>query len=169
MFNSRRALGIAISNLILFTFDNNIGLFLLLTTIRNILPVAYTVVSLRNNLCELNFIDNAIKWLSRSALMDLYFVVLIWISFAWYILVSTGKDFLPTLNLFSSVSTSNYLKLHLNLIGILWILYFHIIRDVTAVYISLHLWLTGILCQLGHDCLELAPTRTDQSSWVELG
>jgi len=41
MFISRRALGIAANNLILFTFDNNIGQHLLLATMRNILPVAY--------------------------------------------------------------------------------------------------------------------------------
>jgi len=38
--------------------------------------------------------------------------------------------------------------------------YFHFIRDVTAVYVSLYLWLTGMLCQPGHDYLEFAPTRT---------
>jgi len=60
MFNSRGSLGISDSKLILFKFDNNIGILLLLTTMRNVLPVAYTVVSSRNNVCELNFIDNAI-------------------------------------------------------------------------------------------------------------
>jgi len=64
---------------------------------------------------------------------------------------------------------SNCLKLHLNLLGLLWIQYFHIIHDVTVVYISLCLKLTGILCHLmGHDCLELAPTITDLSSLVGL-
>jgi len=41
--------------------------------------------------------------------------------------------------------------------------------DRTAVLNKLYLWLTGILCQLGHDCSELAPTSTDLSSRVELG
>jgi len=75
------------------------------------------------------------------------------------------KTFFQKLYRFSSVSTSNYLKLHLNLIGLL--MDSVLIRDVTAVYISFYLWLTGMLCQLGHDCLELASTSTDLSSWVE--
>jgi len=41
MFISLGSLGISDSNLILFTFDNNIGILLLLTTVRNVLPVAY--------------------------------------------------------------------------------------------------------------------------------
>jgi len=59
------------------------------------------------------------------------------------LLVSTCKymkDVTPNTLRISSVSTSNYLKLHLNLIGLQWIPYFHIIRDATAVYISLYLW-----------------------------
>jgi len=41
MFISRGDLGIAVINLILYTFDNNFGLLLMLTIMRNILPVAY--------------------------------------------------------------------------------------------------------------------------------
>jgi len=64
------ALGIAYVILILFKLDNNIGLLLLLTTMRNILPVAYC--------CQfkkfyVNWTSSIMRsqWLSRSTLMDL--------------------------------------------------------------------------------------------------
>jgi len=41
MFINRRALGIAIGKLILFKLDNNIGIFLLVRTMQNILSVTY--------------------------------------------------------------------------------------------------------------------------------
>jgi len=105
---------------------------------------------------------------------------LIWILFAWYILVSTGKDDPPNTLRISFRVKSQLFEVTPESYKIP---YFNIIRDVTAVYISIYLWLTGILVQLDHDCLELAPTHTVvelnwvvsqhmsndwQLSWVEL-
>jgi len=86
-----------------------------------------------------------------------------------YLLVQ-ARTFLPHFTDFLLCQKSNYLKLYLNLISLYYgFRTFTLYLICTAVYTSLYLWLTGILCQLGHYYLELALTSTDLLSWVELG
>jgi len=112
--------------------------------------------------------DNAITvFISLSAYG---FVVLIWISFL-YILVSTGKDVPPnTVRIFFRLNFQLFEVTPESYIGLLWIPYFHIIRDVTAVYISFVSLVDRYFMPTGSRLLR---TRADehrsvQLSWVEL-